>query len=87
MADEMPRVNQAGCFSLGQPKSEQSRDRLSRRTRRVTAAARMQLVEELPGPIEERAELIRIGHKINNERHRGQHEHCVSHGAFAALTC
>jgi hypothetical protein len=87
MADETPRVNQAGCFSLGQPKSEQSRDRLSRRTRRVTAAARMQLVEELPGPIEESAELIRIGHKINNERYRGQHEDRVSHGGYPAPTC
>jgi hypothetical protein len=38
-----------------------------------------QLVEELPSPIEESAELIRIGYEIDNERHRGQHEDCVSH--------
>ena len=40
----------------------------------------MLLAEELPGPIEEGAELIRIGHKINNERYRSQHEDRVSHG-------
>ena len=40
----------------------------------------MLLAEELPGPIEESAELIRIGHKINNERYRSQHEDRVSHG-------
>jgi hypothetical protein len=34
----------------------------------------------LPGPIEEGAELIWIGHKINDERYRGQHEDRVSHG-------
>jgi hypothetical protein len=41
-------------------------------------------VEELPGPIEEGAELIRIGHKINDERYRGQHEDRVSHGVLHA---
>src|SRR6185503_12770143 len=44
------------------------------------ASGSVQLVEELPGPVEEGAELIRIGHKIDNERHRGQHEDCISHG-------
>jgi hypothetical protein len=87
MADETPRVNQAGLFSLGQPKSEQSRDRPVEPIRGVTSAARKQLVEKLPGPIEEGAELIRIGHKINNERHRGQHEDRISHGIYPAATC
>src|SRR5574339_957687 len=49
---------------------------------RVSRAARMRLVQELPGPVEEGAELIRIGHKIYNERHRGQHEDCISHGFY-----
>ena len=52
--------------------------------RRVRPEARMQLVEELPGPIEEGAELIRIDHEINNERYWGQHEDDVSH---AGLPC
>ena len=39
-----------------------------------------QLVKELPGPIEKCAELIRIGYEIDDERHGGQHEDCVSHG-------
>ena len=42
----------------------------------------LRLVEELSGPVEEGAELIRIGHEIDNERDRGQHEDCVSHGDF-----
>ena len=51
------------------------------------ASGSVQLVEELPGPVEEGAELIRIGHEIDNERDRGQHEDCVSHGDYPAQTC
>ena len=47
----------------------------------------MQLVEELSGPIEEGAELIRIDHEINNERYWGQHEDDVSHAGYLAPAC
>jgi hypothetical protein len=45
------------------------------------------LVKELSGPVEESTELIRIGHKIDNERYRGQHEDRISHGIYPAPTC
>jgi hypothetical protein len=82
MADETPRVNQAGLFSWGNRKVSDHAPGLSSRPVRGE-----QLVEELPGPIEEGGELIRIGHKIDNECHRSQHEDRISHGIYPAPTC
>ena len=87
MADETPRVNQDGSFSWGNRKVSDCALGLSNRIRGVTSAARKQLVEELPGPIEEGGELIRIGHKIDNECHWGQHEDRVAHGIYPAPAC
>jgi hypothetical protein len=84
MADETLCVNQARLFFLSR-RSDQTL--ASRAICAAPGTARMQLAKELPGPIEEGAELIRIRYKINNERNRGQHEDRVSHGIYPAPTC
>ena len=39
-------------------------------------------MEVLTGPTEERTELVRKDDEVENESHRGQHEHQVAHGFF-----
>jgi hypothetical protein len=66
---------------------EQSQTAQPRSDLRVKLAGSIRLTDELPGPIEEGAELIRVGHEIDNQRHRGQHEDCISHEFYPAPTC
>jgi len=54
---------------------------------RPFAAARVgsDSMKKSAGPVHEGAELVWIGHEINNERYGCQHEYQVSHGIFPAL--
>ena len=80
MADGTPLVNQVCLFFLGHRQEGQSQMAQPRSDLRVKPTGSIRLTDELPGPTEEGAELIRVGHKIDDERHRGQHEDCISHG-------
>jgi hypothetical protein len=82
MTDDTPGVNQVCRLPWRLVGSQPRRSLRRRRFGRIEA--HRTLVEEVPGPTKKSAELIRINHKIDNKRDRGQHEDQVSHGVFPA---